>query len=533
MTPDSRIVPKPIFLTSERRPLVYFVTSNSDKLMQARLIFAKYGLELQAFQDPPAYIEDYAQSKSGLLETGVREIARSVGSSALFFLEDTSARIEALSEPNRDVPGLAIKDWFSSERAEELSQRIQAEDLDPGATVRSDIALHLPGLDRVIFFSGETRGRVATSPPSFEQDPRYPWLRPDTFNGWLIPEGADRPLGAMDFEQSLAFDFRAIAIRKMLDRIEEYVAALNMPGQAYAVRARNTSLAPQLPLEHPRSFLVVGYTCAGKTTFGEHAASLPRHSVHIEASHVMRTIPLPEEAPTDIDAFARASLLMLQGGFDVVARRVLELYSNELSNSFVITGFRTLQELHRIAESLPTVEIVYIESSEATRYSRYLERHRPGDDLSLDRFRSRDSEHEFFGLLDLADQVADIRIRNEDRLNDYFGQVTAVLSGRWSRTRGVSSGASKESLERSQLLRILRTLPAADRGISPAEIEELTRASGKAVARSSVRKVLTDSPLVRKVEDAASSLYSISEAGLSYLWLVDRRLQQVGVASID
>src|SRR5690349_17440559 len=60
---EHRIVPKPVFLQASRRPLLYFVTSSSDKLIQARLLFSKFGLELQTFQDPPDYVEDYSQSK--------------------------------------------------------------------------------------------------------------------------------------------------------------------------------------------------------------------------------------------------------------------------------------------------------------------------------------------------------------------------------------------------------------------------------------------------------------------------------------
>lgn len=523
MSEEHRLVPKPLLLRSEKRPLIYFVTSSLDKLIQARLLFSKVGLELQAFQDAPEYREDYSQSKLKLLEVGVREVARSLGTSTLFFLEDTSVRIEALSTEDRDEPGLEIKDWFSPQAMTELAQRVYRHGLDAHATVRSDVALHVPGLERPVFFSGETSGTIAGSAPSFEQDPRYPWLRPDTFNGWLIPEGSDRRLGEMEFEASLAYDFRAKAFRSLLDRLEEYTAALNLPHQGYALRTRPSTGQPQLPLSSPPALLVIGHTCAGKTTFGERSASRGLH--HIEASHVMRTISLPEQVPPDLTAFNRASLLMLQRGFDIVGRQIADIYARELRDSFVITGFRTLQELAFLTELIPWSRIVLIESSEAARYERYLRRERPDDALTLERFRTRDAEHEFFGLLGVAEQIADVRVRNEGSLDEYWFQVDGVIAGRnVSRLRGVMPPLSEDAIRKSQLFRVLAAVGATHRRLTPLEVEEATAKLGT-VKRSSVRKVAGDVPaLIQRHGDESASQLQLSDAGRAYLQLIRRRL---------
>jgi inosine/xanthosine triphosphate pyrophosphatase family protein len=530
---DFRIVPKPSILRADRRPLIYFVTSSTDKRIQARLIFSKFGLELQTFQEPPDYIEDYSQSKPKLLETGIREVVRSVGSSAIFFLEDTSVRIEAISTADDDRPGLAIKDWFTQEGMTELAREIHEDLKDDRAIVRSDIALHLPGLDRPIYFHGETRGRIAPTPPTFPQDPRYPWLRPDTFNGWLIPDGIESRLGELDFEASLAFDFRAIALRSLVDRIEEYMAALNLPSQAYSIRPKSAISESQLSFMPAAAFVVIGQSCAGKTTFGEHAEQLDKSTVHIEASRVMMTIPLPAGSPEDMSAFTRANLLMLREGHDVVARRIAELYS--LDGPFVITGLRTLQELLYLKQRIPRLKVVLIEASEETRYNRYLDRARPGDELSLDRFREKDSEHQAFGLLTVAEEIADIRIRNEGSIADYLQQVKAVLADRVTRMRGIAQGASAQSVHRSQLYRVLTALRSGSRPMSPSEIEKATQVLGR-VGRSSARKVLNDAPaLVRRTGDdtAVASSYELSEGGRSYLELLQRRLGEPSLLGGD
>ncbi len=50
-------------------------------------------------------------------------------------------------------------------------------------------------------------------------------VAPDNFNGWFIPDGSQRRLGEMDFEESLDFDFRVKALSAVADRLEEYTAS--------------------------------------------------------------------------------------------------------------------------------------------------------------------------------------------------------------------------------------------------------------------------------------------------------------------
>ena len=46
--------------------------------------------------------------------------------------------------------------------------------------------------------------------------------------GWFIPDGATKRLGEMEFEEALGFDFRAKALTKLIARLEEMNAALNL-----------------------------------------------------------------------------------------------------------------------------------------------------------------------------------------------------------------------------------------------------------------------------------------------------------------
>jgi hypothetical protein len=114
--------------------------------------------------------------------------------------------------------------------------RFTAASGDRRAIIKSDIALYVPTLSHHIFFHGETAGRVALSEPSFSASHQYPWLTPSTFNGWFIPDGSNKRLGEMEFEESLRFDFRAKSLSALITRLEEMNSALNLSAPFYTVR---------------------------------------------------------------------------------------------------------------------------------------------------------------------------------------------------------------------------------------------------------------------------------------------------------
>ena len=146
---------------------------------------------------------------------------------------------------------------------------------DRRCIVRSGIGLSVPGRGEPIFFFAETSGIVVDEPRAGEFDPIYPWLDPNSFSAWFVPDGATRTLWEMSFEESLRFDFRAKALLALIDRLEEYALALNTPHGSYW---RRTALGISGPTAGGEAalfdiegrdvkrciWLVVGPTCAGK-----------------------------------------------------------------------------------------------------------------------------------------------------------------------------------------------------------------------------------------------------------------------------
>jgi inosine/xanthosine triphosphate pyrophosphatase family protein len=521
------------FLRLDRQPRLFFYTTSSEKFAQAQFAFQRSGLSITEFKsryDP--YREDEDGTSGELLTRAIEEICDTVqlASSTLFFVEDTSLRIDALSNLGDDFPGLHVKEWFASTSFDELDSLLNEAGGVRTASVKSDIALHVPNLGRPIFFHGETTGVVADKPPDFQASIEHSWLRPDSFNGWLIPDGAERPLGAMTVEESWRHDFRAKALTELIGRLEEYASILNLPMAASTRRVKRIRTEPTLfPHDHP-TFIVIGPPCAGKTTFGNRAAqgSDMRDALrHIEASDIVRTFdggPKIGESPLDF------ALRVLGGhGFDVVARRIVdEYYGDELRAGAVITGFRTIEELLYIRSALSTTKVLYVDAPLRTRYDRFLQRRRSADGtLSLDDFKRLDQDQGSFGLLSAGSQLADLRLLNDQNLETYFEQIDAILAGAPAGDiPGFSATPAAQRADRTQLYRCLQALRAAGRPLSTNEIEAWTREHGSVIRHNNANKILKRYPaLVRRLESGDTRVrYDVTTSGLAYLSYVEQYL---------
>ncbi len=532
MTPRVlRPTPRHVFFSKERQPLVYFYTSNLSKFLQARLVFERAGLVLHHFKsrkDP--YSEDYSLGKQELLARAIQEILGSVGSASLFFVEDTSLRIEALSG-TEEFPGLAVKEWFHHTTFESLDRELTARRTGRRATVKSDIGLHVPGLSRPVFFHGETPGEIPVSPPDFLESRQHPWLTPHTFNGWLIPDGATKRLGEMTLEESWRFDFRIRALELLLDRLEEYTGALNLSGQGYRIRPpQNLRQQPSLFPQQPAGvvFVVVGYTCAGKTTLADYANT--KHSLaFIEASGVMRM--LAKETHTERQSpFDSAQELLSKCGPDIVARKIVDLYSDQLSAGAVISGFRTIEELEVIREHFPQAKVVVIEASERVRFQRCINRDRETGPRDMREFREIYSKQGSFGLVRIAQDFADVRVINEGSLEDYYAAIDALITKPDLKytTRVSENVQPRISNEDNQLFRCLTALDAAGRPLSCDEIQARSAQGGHVVRHNNANKVLKRVPaLARRLEvEGARVRYDITNAGRAYLRYLVRHISE-------
>lgn len=519
---------RPLFVDGPRRTEVSFYTSSVEKFLQARLVLQEYGLMLRHFlesQEP--YDEDYSLGKTGLLTRAIAQIKARLGVNSLFFVEDTSVIIHALSSSDKPVPGLEVKEWFARTSFAGLDNELRKRGNSRAATVCSDIALHVPGLENPVFFHGATRGRVADSPPEFAASDQHPWLTPNTFNGWFIPDASSKRLGEMSYEESLDFDFRVKSLAALADRLEEYAAVLNYGGHSYSVRRpRGETSALSLFKEPPSLLIVVGKTCAGKTTMGQYAAS--RHAFRlIEASSMMR-LAADRVGVSGPDAYYRAKALLQEKGPDIVAREIVGSYGDDLANRAIITGFRTIEEIQYIRGQFPGCKVIQVDASERTRFERHLRRGRTNAISTLAEFTEHDRQQSQFGLLSVAAELADVRITNEGTMKEFHAQIDTVMETIPTPTQGVSYiRPNPTALKQSRLFRCLRALEQVEKAASCPEIAQLTDRDTpmnnmEQVERISPRHVnwvLKDVPeLARRVDARGDRVrYQILPAGRAYL----------------
>jgi len=520
----ARLDIRPAFRALEKRPRVYFYTTSTEKYLQARFVFGRCGLPLLQFRsksDP--YNEAESKGTEALLTAALDEVRGTIGDQFLFFVEDTSVIIDGLSTAKESVPGLYVKEWFAQTSFADLDEALVKSGNNRSARVRSDIALHVPGLERPVFFHGETEGTIAEVVPDFASNAQHPWLSNDSFSAWFVPTGQTSRLGEMAIEESIGFDFRAKSLIQLLDRLEEFAASLNLPSGGYQRRPRPSQLVhPQLFSADRPSFLVIGPTCAGKTTFAERAEG-DHGLTHVEASSIVRSLDKRRAGETPA-VFAQRVLDEM--GADVVARRILEWFEEvEEGQGFVISGFRTIEEILTLRERLPDIRVVLIEASARIRLERYLKRQRDDGPISLEDLDEMDGEQASFGLLSVASQVPDLRLRNEESIEDYLAMVDAVVAGnRPERLSGVSTGPSRaSSVERGQLERCARLLRAAGRPLSTDEIEERSADGGSRIRHNNANKVLKHYPaLIDRLEGGSGRLrYQIRPAGQAYLRYLD------------
>lgn len=509
------------FRRSERQLQLYFYTSSVEKYLHVKTLLDRFGLPLRYLRrHTEPYPEDYSGTKDQLLRSSWRAVAQAVGSEKLLFIEDTSIRIEALSTDKIDVPGLRAKEWFAKTSFEQLDAELIRRGGDRRASVYSDVALNIPGLGRPLLFHGETLGQVANVPPGFMANAIHPWLTPASFNGWFVPEGATKPLGAMTFEESLSYDFRGKAISDLVDRLEELSAALNLPPTAYGRVRRRAPNSPQRSLLPRRGLLVIGMTCAGKTTFAE-IAEQNHNYTFIEASGIVRSLWESDDGSLSLGEFAKR--LFEESGSDLIAQNIIDHFGDALSGSFVISGFRLLEEIEVIRQAESEVEVVLVEAAERTRYGRELARGgRKGERSTgtIEEYLLEDQAQWGFGLLRVARDVADTIVTNEGTLAQYANQVEAILSARDADMEGVLHQQPTEDLRTNEIFRCLAILAEADRPLNCGEISAAATASGYGIRANNANKALKAIPeLATRLERGPRVRYMITDHGRTYLRL--------------
>ncbi|MDA9478255.1 xanthosine triphosphate pyrophosphatase [Bradyrhizobium sp. CCBAU 65884] len=514
-------------LRFDRVLTVYFYTSNADKLLQAKLMFMRHGYALRHYRGRrEPYDEDYSLETRQLLDRAIEQVNAEFGVRSIFFVEDTSLRIEALSEGATDYPGLAVKEWFSSASFEALDRELRKKGNDRRVVVKSDIALYLPTLSRKVFFHGETEGAIATSPPAFSPSAQYPWLTPDTFNGWFIPQGATKRLGEMEFEESLTFDFRAKSLSALISRLEELNLALNIPPNFYIVRrpalppiAEQQLLFKELMQEDKPSqvLVVIGNKCAGKTTLSDYL--IARDDVMVfEASSVLRS--LASEADEQVETADDAYRFLFAHGLDCVAHTIAKYIERSPASLNVVTGLRTVEEVSLLVERFPSARIVFVDADVRTRFERHVRRARDKDVKTFVDFVKQDEQQARFGVLRVPTEIATDVVRNDGTLELYKERIDSLIVTMTGKHRAPTQSRN----QKSELYRTLNALRALGSAATCAAISEKAAELGTPVRKYNTNRALKAVPeFAERVKRSEELLrYKLTARGEALLQLLEK-----------
>ena len=439
---------------------ITFFTSNTTKLAHARHLADGLPLRIDGFKQRTyhaGYQEPRTQSRAELLDASYRSAleqgrkAGIVSGRHFFILEDTSVRLEALSDDSNAVPGLDIKFWMKDRTFDSVNELIASGGGDRRATVRSDVLLHIPSFykerwglaDDYVVFVGEQTGTVTLSERLFETNPVFPWLDNRSFNKWFVPDGATEPLGILDVKQADAFDFR----RKSFQELFEFLRSKNL---LEAPRRQEEMMLDDRPVT-----IVCGYSCAGKTTASQHLAQ-NYANMHVEASDFMYLnyyIRHDVQGEVSISDFAERALADKP---EIAAEKIGDYMRSEGFPPTVISGFRSPDEVEWMNNWLRQIggkaSTVFIEAPEALRYDRMRKRQRKGDLADISSLRRRDEQQRRMGLDQIATISDAITLTNSGTLEDYLDAIDGVA--RQPRNIGPSNSELLQSITETPTMKL-------------------------------------------------------------------------------
>jgi inosine/xanthosine triphosphate pyrophosphatase family protein/adenylate kinase family enzyme len=408
---------------------ITFITSNQTKLAHARHLCDGYDvniLQYKKFFYGKGYEEPRINNREKLLEESIRDaITRwknnvSDSGNRLFFIEDTSVKIDALSNETNEVPGVNIKYWMQEYNFAKLDAELKRNGNNRKVSVSSHIVLFLTNdIKRkinsekdYIIFSNTSFGNIVAKEQHFETHILYPWLDNKTFNKWFVPNGFDAPISMLDISEADKADFRKGAFEQMLNFLEEN----------HAIQHIKKELIVSKLLFNPL-YVVCGPTCAGKSSVGR--LLLEKYDYyHIEASDFM-SLRYYETHGTkfSVDKNIFAAELLKVNPLIVVKSTMNYMMSKKILDNFIITGFRNQTEVLHFFKMIPSqdIKLIYITVDSSVRYKRWIKRHRDTEEYTFERFIHINKLQETMGLVDIGKMDNVINYENsKEGLIDFF-----------------------------------------------------------------------------------------------------------------
>ena len=401
----------------------------------------RYPVTIESFRRKTfyaGYTEPMIDSRDDLLRQSYEsalEQARNSGvniDKRFFFLEDTSVIVDALSEKEREIPGVNVKFWMKDIEFEDLDRDL-TQKLNRNVTVRSDILLHIPKYfqkkweikDDYLVFVGTQQGSVVEVEIDFETNLVFPWLDNKTFNKWFVPRGESQPLSCLTIKDADRYDFRLHAFSKMIEFFEQN-GALSSLFEQQSLGLEATSPNP------PPVLIICGFPCAGKTTLSQYLVRRFGY-IHIEASDFMYLnfyLRHDVGSAVSIADFAEEALKQKP---EIAAEKIAEYMEGLSELPVVISGFRSMREIEWLKHyfeqrgNSKSFLLGYIKASQEDRFERYNMRKRDGHEIPKEKFKIQDEQQIRMGLREISLYIDKKTINNERTLDEFFKESEVAL----------------------------------------------------------------------------------------------------------
>lgn len=404
-----------VFVSSSRTKFThieYFLEGSEYYISQQR----NYGI---GYVEPRIYDREQLLKESYVDARKRFEKSVSNAENKFFILEDTSVSIDALSNEDEEVPGLDIKYWMQKHTFDDVDKLLKIEGNTRGCTVRSDILLHLPQKlqekynKEYIIFTGKQKGFVCKKENVFDTNTLYPWLDNKTFNKWFVPldyEQEDISISQLEINKAKKHDFRSHAIKQLIDFLD---------GEELIEYEKQKKLSYSPTLFDATTFVLLGATCAGKSTLAEYMADSYGY-YHIEASDFMYLEYHKRHGVNPTVSIGDFAQKALEKNPMIVVKQVVKFCNKLGAEPIVISGFRTLKEVEYFEDNHPkNVQTLYIDTQQSIRYERCKKRNRKDAALTLDTFKIKDAQQYAIGISILESCIKD-KLQNNDTFEKYY-----------------------------------------------------------------------------------------------------------------
>jgi inosine/xanthosine triphosphate pyrophosphatase family protein/dephospho-CoA kinase len=336
---------------------IFFVSSNVAKIYHFLDIFDRYQVPLRTYKSRiKEYDESHDISADDAMLYSIKAVKTDLGHLGMFFIEDSTITINALSTNAKKVPGLATKSFFENYDFDDINRMIKEHGNDRTATISSKISLNIPGSVEPEIFSAELNGKFLENKCQTAAEDVPIWINNTPFAPYFIPDGKDKPFLQLSKIELNEIDIRFKATEQLIFRLKQFSSIYE--NRLLTIRNKPAEIeSHQNKLFNPPLIIISGYSSSGKTTVSSYLKN--KYNLdHIEESSIVTSeislVP-HSDRKTSIDKIVE------QFGPLHFIKKATEDIPRNRHKPICISGVRTLVEVDYLKRQFPFSILLYID----------------------------------------------------------------------------------------------------------------------------------------------------------------------------